>query len=53
LLSEKKNNQIVILAIPLMLTVITYVTRYLTKTDLHTCWFEPSTYDWLLHGPNV
>ncbi|CAF4123352.1 unnamed protein product [Rotaria sp. Silwood2] len=38
---------------PLILTIHTYTTRYLKRTDLHTCWFEPSTYDWILHGPNV
>ncbi|CAF1041975.1 unnamed protein product [Rotaria sordida] len=38
---------------PLILTILTYTTRYMKKTDLHTCWFEPSTYDWILHGPNV
>ncbi|CAF3345037.1 unnamed protein product [Rotaria socialis] len=38
---------------PLILTMVTYTTRYMKKTDFHTCWFEPSTYDWILHGPNV
>ena len=38
---------------PLHLTIITYTTRFFKKTDLHTCWFEPSIYDWILHGPNV
>lgn len=38
---------------PFVLTAVTYTTRYMKKTDLYTCWFEPSTYDWILHGPNV
>ncbi|CAF0872376.1 unnamed protein product [Adineta ricciae] len=38
---------------PLILTIVTYTTRYKTKTNLVTCWFEPSTYDWILHGPNI
>ncbi|CAF1257690.1 unnamed protein product [Rotaria magnacalcarata] len=38
---------------PLCLTIITYTTRFLLKKDLHSCWFEPSIYDWILHGPNV
>ncbi len=38
---------------PLCLTIITYTTRFILKTDLYTCWFEPSAYDWILHGPNV
>lgn len=41
------------LVVPLILTSITYTTRYLVKKDLHTCWFEPSIYDWIFHGPNV
>lgn len=38
---------------PLTLTIITYTTRYILKKDLYSCWFEPSIYDWILHGPNV
>ncbi|CAF0752214.1 unnamed protein product [Adineta steineri] len=38
---------------PLYLTTSTYVIRWILKTDLYTCWFEPSIYDWILHGPNV
>ncbi|CAF3729645.1 unnamed protein product [Rotaria sordida] len=39
--------------VPLFLTIITYTTRYMLKKDLYTCWFEPSIYDWILHGPNM
>ncbi|CAF0800724.1 unnamed protein product [Adineta ricciae] len=38
---------------PLYLTIITYITRAVMRQDLYTCWFEPSIYDWILHGPNV
>ena len=38
---------------PLYLITITYTTRYLLKKDLETCWFEPSFYEWIIHGPNV
>ena len=38
---------------PLILTLVTYATRYRLKTNLYTCWFEPSHLDWILHGPNV
>ncbi|UJR28308.1 hypothetical protein I4U23_009553 [Adineta vaga] len=38
---------------PLYLTIITYITRVILRTDPYTCWFEPSIYDWILHGPNV
>ncbi|CAF1315023.1 unnamed protein product [Adineta steineri] len=38
---------------PLILTIVTYTTRYLKKTHFYTCWFEPSSLDWILHGPNI
>ncbi|CAF3965248.1 unnamed protein product [Rotaria sp. Silwood2] len=38
---------------PLCLIIITYTTRFILKTDLYTCWFEPSIYDWIIHGPNM
>jgi hypothetical protein len=45
--------KIILVVAPLILTILTYTTRYMKKTDLYTCWFEPSSYDWILHGPNV
>ena len=46
-------NIIIFIGIPLILTTLTYIIRYIKKTDLHTCWFEASIYDWILHGPNI
>jgi hypothetical protein len=48
-----KSNRFEFLVVPLHLTIITYTTRYVLKKDLYTCWFEPSMYDWIIHGPNV
>ncbi|CAF0817501.1 unnamed protein product [Rotaria sp. Silwood1] len=38
---------------PLCLTILTYTTRFILKKHLYTCWFEPSIYDWIIHGPNM
>lgn len=52
-LARKSISAFLFPVAPLVLTVITYTVRYESKTNLQTCWFEPSTYDWILHGPNI
>ncbi len=44
---------LIFIVVPLYLTIITFATRFILKKDLYSCWFEPSIYDWILHGPNI
>ena len=49
----RRKEQIVIVVAPLILTLFTYAARFTFQNDWDTCWFEPSIYDWILHGPNI